>query len=433
MLRRSVLVIVPALSLLVAACGSTSSGGSDTASTGTGGGTGAGAGTSTGGTGAGATGGSGTAGSATSTGGTGAGATGGSGTAGSGTGGSGGAAWDPGGPVTTFTPSFAPVMTMPGQEQTMCITFPLENAGPVLVRRFSTSLASGTHHIILYRAPTEKENLTPTPCMGLSGLLTGSHPIFIAQQKHSELLMPTSDDGKPVALPMDAHEMVRMEMHFINTTAAPIAVSGSIAMDTLDGATTAADAWVRSDLAFWGTSKINIPAHGKGDTGVKFQVALPDTHTFALTTHQHHLGTSMKIWMGTSATDPNLMLLTDGTNWADPPLKQYSPPLSFPASSGLGFAYECQWDNPGDTAVKFGESANDEMCFLWHYYYPAKGFQLCVPEFGGCSVKLRAGSFRKNQPPRRRARQSSRPALGVLGVLAVRCWSSRRPISRAGW
>jgi hypothetical protein len=370
MLRRSFSALVPVISLALAACGSSSSGADTAASIGAGG--------ATGGNGAGATGGSGVGGSAAATGGSGT-STGGSGTGGSdvstgGAGGSGGGGWDPGGPVTTYAPAFVPVMTMPGQEQTMCITFPLDNAAPVLVRRFSTNLTEGTHHIILYRAPTEKENLTPTPCMGLSGLLTGSHPIFIAQQKHSELLMPTSEDGKPVALQLDAHEMVRMEMHFINTTPAPITVTGSISMDTLDAASTPPDAWVRSDLAFWGTAKINIPAHSKGDTGVKFQPALPDSHTFALTTHQHHLGTSMKVWMGTSATDPAMTLLVNGTSWSDPPLKQYSPPLSFPAGSGLGMAYECQWDNPGDTAVKFGESANDEMCFLWHYYFPGKGF-----------------------------------------------------------
>jgi hypothetical protein len=31
--------------------------------------------------------------------------------------------------------------------------------------------------------------------------------------------------------------------------------------------------------------------------------------------------------------------------------------------------------------VKFGESFNDEMCFLWQYYYPSQGFQLCVDGF----------------------------------------------------
>ncbi len=85
----------------------------------------------------------------------------------------------------------------------------------------------------------------------------------------------------------------------------------------------------------------------------------------------------MKVWYGTGATDTT-DLVTDGTNWANPPLVLPSPALDFPTGQQLGLAFQCTWNNTTSAEVSFGESANDEMCFLWHYYYPSSGFQFCA-------------------------------------------------------
>ena len=301
--------------------------------------------------------------------------------AGGATGGAGGAPWSAGGPVTTYSPTFATVEAAPGTEDTQCITFKLANPDVVNIRRFSTQLALGTHHIILYKSKETVEAPKPVPCGGLSGILKGEHPLFIAQQAHSELLLPTAEDGTPVALQIEAHQMVRMEMHFINTTAAPIQVSGSIDLDSVPASTTI----TKGDLAFWGTQNIKIPPNGAYDTGVKFQSALAGTKSFAVTTHQHHLGTRMQVWYATGGPGDLGQKVADSTSWSDPKLNMYSPPLSFDPGASTGFAYQCEWQNTTDQMVKFGESFNDEMCFLWHYYYPSQGFQVCMDGF--CIVK----------------------------------------------
>jgi hypothetical protein len=54
----------------------------------------------------------------------------------------------------------------------------------------------------------------------------------------------------------------------------------------------------------------------------------------------------------------------------------FSPPLSFDGSQG--FRYRCSWDNTTDTRLTFGESARQEMCFFWAYYYPSQGYRICV-------------------------------------------------------
>ena len=53
--------------------------------------------------------------------------------------------------------------------------------------------------------------------------------------------------------------------------------------------------------------------------------------------------------------------------------------LDFTVPTGGGFDFQCTWTNAGTSArqVQFGESANDEMCFFWSYYYPSRGAKVC--------------------------------------------------------
>ena len=254
----------------------------------------------------------------------------GSGGAGTGTGGSnagpgsgggsatgGGTPWDPGGTLTTYHAKFPNVSLPMGGENTQCITFRLDNASPVYVRRFHTTLTPGSHHMILYKSTATTEDTTPTDCQGLGGILTGDHPVFIAQQALADLELPTDTDANlPVALAMEAHQMVKLELHQFNTTASTIVVSGDIDLNTIPATTKVTEA----DLAFWGTQQINIPPHGEFDTGVHFQRGIPSTKSFAVTTHQHHLGTEMRVWFGTGTDANKTQPLADSHSWSDPPL-----------------------------------------------------------------------------------------------------------------
>ncbi len=99
---------------------------------------------------------------------------------------------------------------------------------------------------------------------------------------------------------------------------------------------------------------------------------------FAITGHEHHLGTDVQVNVstglgatgGTSVYNPQPFL------WSEPLTQTWSP--EFTVGSGQGFDFTCQWYNPGAGTVTFGESANNEMCFFWAYYYPSKGSHVCV-------------------------------------------------------
>ena len=84
----------------------------------------------------------------------------------------------------------------------------------------------------------------------------------------------------------------------------------------------------------------------------------------------------MQIWSATGASDPGTKIYTN-TDWSDPVSTQFSPPFHVDANGGLKF--QCDWFNGSSSTVSFGESANNEMCFFWAYYYPANpaGAQVC--------------------------------------------------------
>jgi hypothetical protein len=297
-------------------------------------------------------------GAAASSGGTGAGGSSSSSSTSAGTGG-----MDPA--TTTLTATMGPFSIPPGEEAVKCVVVNLGNAAPAFVRRFRTDLEQGSHHLIVYTTD-EAETSTPFDCQSFG--VTGGSAIFIAQQPHSELVFPKDPNGVPVGLALAVNQKLRLEMHYINATSAPLDVLGKAQMDVLPETSSV----IKSGFAFEGAFSIpTIPALGEADTGLRFQQGLPGTRVFALTTHQHHLGTEMRVWYANDVNDTST-LVTDSLSWSDPPLVLFNPSLDFPSGSSKGFTYQCHWKNPTAADVHGGLGANDEMCFFWHYYYPAQ-------------------------------------------------------------
>jgi hypothetical protein len=293
-----------------------------------------------------------------------------------------GGEFDAGAKVTTVARSIGSLTAQSGVENTQCVTVNLNNPEGAYVRRLRADLSTGSHHMIVYTSSKTEEEPVPKNCQPFSGILGGEHPIFMAQQSQTELVFPSDEDGTPVGFEIPPYQMIKIEMHYFNPTKFPLEVTGKVSLDTVPLSTVV----TKSDLAFWGTTQIDIPPNSAGDTGVLFQEALAGTKTFALTTHQHHLGTEMRVWYGDSADDPNKMLVADAKNWADPPFEVFAKPLDFPANGGgtysdKGLAYQCKWNNTTPNTVTFGEGYNDEMCFVLQFYYPSQGFQICLNGF----------------------------------------------------
>jgi hypothetical protein len=177
--------------------------------------------------------------------------------------------------------------------------------------------------------------------------------------------------------------MIRLELHMINATADSMEVTGTTNFITMD------DSEYQNEMGFLfiGDPDITIPPNSSIQLGPIF-FALPDDYAqsqfFAITGHEHQLGTDVQVSLATNANDPGTPVYdVPGWLWSEPATVPANPPFTIP--SGGGFRFTCNWTNTTDQTVSFGESANDEMCFFWAYYYPSLGSRVCMhsDQYGG--------------------------------------------------
>jgi hypothetical protein len=272
--------------------------------------------------------------------------------------------------------SLGPFDIAPGEERTVCIVKRLDNPEDIVADTFIVDLAPVSHHLIVYRSTATEEQLTPKPCRPFEQIVFGTEvPLFIATRAHTEYRLPEG-----VGLTMEKGQMVKIEAHYLNAGATMAKGSATIAVQGKPMAP--AGDYAAADVAIWGTARINIPARKTFQTPVVFQPGVAGTKAFALTTHEHHLGTRAQVWASAQAGDTSRQL-ADDTDWASPAFTQLEQPFAFDGKNG--FSVQCDWNNTTDKAVRFGEGALDEMCFVILYYYPSRGTDVCID--GRCSVQ----------------------------------------------
>jgi hypothetical protein len=291
-------------------------------------------------------------------------------------------------PGETYSLKWGPVPVQPGQENTQCVTLRLSNATPIKVHEMHNKLGPGSHHLIVYKDDMSTAEVpTPVNCEPFTGALNPSGmvaPVMITQRPDDPLTLPEG-----VAYTFAANQMIRIEMHFINATDAPIQAEATTEF------VAAAEGSIRDEanILFIGSPDLQIAAGATVTleqffTPSRAQLDLSGSKFFAITGHTHHFGTDMQVELR------NGPLATDGTNvyapqpflWDEPETKVHDPEFTIP--DGGGFNFKCTYKNTSNQTVGFGESANDEMCFFWAYYYPSKGSHVCVhtQQFGGIDL-----------------------------------------------
>ncbi len=278
-----------------------------------------------------------------------------------------------GGPQS-YSVEFGPINVPAGTERTQCVIKRLGNPNMMHVGTIHNTLGNASHHMIVYRVNDTMEQTTPFDCQPFVDTLDPSKgaPLMITQKKDEVLALPAG-----VAYTLDANQMLRLEMHYINATPMDVTLdSKSTLTSILDSAYK-----YEGDFLFIGDPDINIPAMSKATVGPVF-FPLPSDYQgvnfFALTGHEHHWGTNVQVWTAGMKGDPAAKPVYEIPNWqwSDPVTAFQDPPFQIP--SGGGFQFQCDWDNQSTAPVKFGESANNEMCFFWAYYYPSKGARVCA-------------------------------------------------------
>ena len=266
---------------------------------------------------------------------------------------------------STHTVNFPAVTVAPGEENTQCIVTRLGNDELIRVHQIHNVLPNGSHHLIVYRTADTEEKLTPYDCTPfLDALDPSKGSTVMVTQKHDETL--TLPDG--VGFSMSPSQMVRLEMHYINTTSASIDVSATSTFVTMPAKAYKDEA----DFLFIGNPDIDVAAHSKATLGPTF-FGVPDdlanVKFFGITGHTHQMGTNVTVSAADTQLGPDKSVYdVPGWLWSEPETVIHDPPFSIP--QGGGFRFTCEYNNVGEQQVGFGESASDEMCFFWGVLLP---------------------------------------------------------------
>lgn len=259
----------------------------------------------------------------------------------------------------------------PGGESTKCMLKRLDNPEEAWVTGIHNKLGPGSHHLVVYRSGQTEEKLEPFNCTPFVETLSGETiPLIITQKAEESLILPSG-----VAFKFEPNQMIRLEVHYLNYFSEDITTKADVTFDTI----AAAHVEHEADMLFYGTPDFTIPAGKEHQTPWFFLDVWEGTKVFAMTGHTHGFGTNVEVNFATGKNDgagDELYPLDEPFKWDEAPVTRYEPALEF--GSGEGFRYRCTWNNTSDKSVGFGESASKEMCFFWAYYYPSKGYRMCV-------------------------------------------------------
>jgi len=252
-----------------------------------------------------------------------------------------------------------------GAEDTICAQVRIDNPKPVNIVGVHNVLSPASHHFIVTKLTDAGADVAPnSPCMGFAGAVRGAP--FAITQKHDDLIeLPAG-----VSYTVGARQLMHLELHYLNVTDGPLDIVAETEL-----VVAATDAKLEeATVILIGTGDIALAPGTKTTTGAKFTkmpAEMNGVRFFALTGHTHRFGTNVTVSSASSAGSIVAPLYPSRPFvWDAPEMKRLEPAVVLP--SGGGFSFTCEWDNPTEQVIGFGESALQEMCFFWAYYYPKK-------------------------------------------------------------
>jgi hypothetical protein len=238
-----------------------------------------------------------------------------------------------------------------GEEKTVCVFLDLPSDVDLQVVKLEQRNSGYAHHFILFRGGTAHE-----PGVGdcPSTLFIQHAPIYPGTRNQPAFAMP---DG--VAIPLAKRQPLILQLHLLNAGDTPVVEE--LRMNIYAG--DPADSYQRAGVVGGSDFDFEIPAHQQF-TATQRCYLTSAMKLFALTSHSHSRTLSFDVLANVST-----MPIYHNESWSEPQVGQYAPALELGTFSWLEFS--CTWFNETDAPIRYGETADDEMCMMFGYYYPA--------------------------------------------------------------
>ncbi|MFI5307793.1 MAG: hypothetical protein ACHQ53_10595 [Polyangiales bacterium] len=252
------------------------------------------------------------------------------------------AAQDP----NTVTITMDPFTVPAGDEVFMCQDFDNPFGGmDVAVGRSQSDMSPGSHHLHVFYGIGSPADRTVQPCANPNEFRPMIH---ISTLPHLVSEYPTGTAAK-----LKGTIGLRLQVHYLNTTSAPLQASVVVKLTKVDP--TSVQRWV-AQIHF---NRISLSIPPGMSQPVTTSCAIPSTFgpigLLSGISHMHKRGVH---FVATTSTGTALL---DTTNWDDPPPTIYDTPVML--NPGDSISWSCTYDNTTGATLTYGDSAEkNEMC-----------------------------------------------------------------------
>ena len=255
-----------------------------------------------------------------------------------------------------------------GSEAWICAVYPMPIDDWAAVNRVEYAQTAGMHHMTLSTpslggGPPLEYGVYP--CEDIYGQMMEDMTMFFGNQGGSDTM--TLPEGVAANFPPGLD--VVHEVHYLNVYTEPVHVKSYVNGYTIPQEDVVEGIWggqVRDE-------NLDIPA---GETRTEWTrcVMNEDVEVVFLASHTHELGVEFTIasYDGDAVGDTFYV----NTDWEDPLIVQYDPPLTVKA--GEGFEYTCTFNNWRDVDVAYGLTSKDEMCNMTIVHMPQSMTARCA-------------------------------------------------------
>jgi len=258
----------------------------------------------------------------------------------------------------------------PGEETEGCLWIPAPNAADVDVGRIEVAVNPGTHHYAIWRYDRPTPPATYVWRKGDVACLSGASLGGLGVGGAGAAGLSSSSNPPGVASPLPGGGWYGLNAHYYNEFEVPIQIRAWTNFYRYQGTP---EHKSKGLVSLDATGNINVPPYTQqtlrgryvNTSGVVQQVMFVGGH-------MHKRGLRFSAWQSDGTK------LFDDYDWEHPHGKSFWPP--YPLDPGDSFDFECLHDNGvtrplrrdasgNPMTVRFGISAEDEMCILTMQYY----------------------------------------------------------------
>jgi hypothetical protein len=254
----------------------------------------------------------------------------------------------PGVQITT-----GPLPIGPNEEKTFCVFIDMPNDAELPVVKLEQHNNGKAHHFILFKGTSAHE---PGSGDCPAGLFVQHPPIYPGTRDQGAFAMP---DG--VAILLGKRQPLILQIHLLNSTDEPAVEE--LRMNLWGGSPGVE--YKKAGVVGGSDFDFRIPPH-EMYTSTQRCYLTNGMNLFALTSHSHSRTRSFDI---KASLETGPAAIYHNESWSEPEVGHYKPAHAFDAFDWLEFS--CTWFNETSEAITYGETADDEMCMMFGYYYPA--------------------------------------------------------------